>query len=113
MNVKQLIEELENMDPQAEVYFVCDYGDYHHTQQAMPVEVVGDGDNGELADSNYSQSGTKYVERDGSPTEYYCEACDEMTTRPCCPACGAVCVTEDGEPADVSNTERDPIVILQ
>lgn len=36
---------------------VCDYGDYHHTQQALPVAEIIDCDSGSLVESAYSNSG--------------------------------------------------------
>jgi len=44
LTVSQLMEQLERMDPDAKVVFVCDYGDYHHTQQALPVLEVDETD---------------------------------------------------------------------
>lgn len=38
MKVKELIEELEMMDQNSEVYFAYDYGDRIHTQVAALVE---------------------------------------------------------------------------
>lgn len=61
--VRQLREELEGADPDARVFFTCDYGDYHHTSQALPVgEIVDDLESNSLADSAYSQSGVQFVE---------------------------------------------------
>jgi hypothetical protein len=40
LTVADLIAELEGMNPDAKVVFVCDYGDYTHTQQALPVETI-------------------------------------------------------------------------
>lgn len=44
MNVKDLIEQLEDMNPDAEVMFTYNYGDYWRTSVAQSVETVGEGD---------------------------------------------------------------------
>lgn len=69
MTVRDLIEALEGADPDARVLFVCNYGDYSNTQQALPVEeVVADCSLANLATSAYSQSGLAIVE-DGDEEE--------------------------------------------
>lgn len=40
MNVRELMQELGSMDPEAEVLFAYNYGDYWHTTVAQPVESV-------------------------------------------------------------------------
>jgi hypothetical protein len=55
LKVSQLIAMLEDEDPDALVVFACDYGDYHHTQQALAIE--GCIQEEELEKSAYSQSG--------------------------------------------------------
>ena len=56
--VADLIAELESMDQDAIVLFACDYGDYHHTQQALPVASVQElSDEEVLVESAYSRSG--------------------------------------------------------
>lgn len=59
MTVQQLIDELKNLDPHAHVVFSTDYGDYHHTAQAIPAqEVVELDDELEIVvESAYSNSG--------------------------------------------------------
>jgi hypothetical protein len=58
MRSRELIERLQECDPNAEVYFSCDYGDITHTQQLLPVaEVIVDLNTGDICDSAYSQSG--------------------------------------------------------
>jgi hypothetical protein len=60
MTVQQLIEELQEHDPQAVVVFGCDYGDISHTEQALPVNQVEaiDKEQGELiTETAYSRSG--------------------------------------------------------
>lgn len=62
---RQLIEELEALDPDARIFFVCSYGDYHNTPQALPVgEIVQDLDTSNLAETAYSQSHIRLVEDD-------------------------------------------------
>lgn len=58
MTVASLIEALQEMPEDAVVVFSCDYGDYHHTMQALPVteiEVLQDSE--VMVESAYSQSG--------------------------------------------------------
>lgn len=58
MTVKDLIAELELMDPDAVVLFVTNFGDYHRTQQALPIESVDEMDETEfLRETPYSDSG--------------------------------------------------------
>lgn len=57
MTAKQLIEQLEDMDPEAAVFFVCDYGDHCHTEQALPVKDVEEVTESALEESAYSNSG--------------------------------------------------------
>lgn len=58
LTVAQLIEELHGCPPNAVVLFGCDYGDYSHTEQALPiteVEVVR-GHSVTVVESAYSHS---------------------------------------------------------
>jgi hypothetical protein len=59
LTAAELIEALGAVPPEARVVFVCDYGDYCHTQQALPVRDVTDleEEGGRLVESAYSQSG--------------------------------------------------------
>lgn len=43
MKVKQLIEELETFDPEGEVYFTYNYGDYWQTCVAKSPDYLEDG----------------------------------------------------------------------
>lgn len=65
LTVAELIERLEDMDPEARVVFTCDYGDYHHTAQALPI-VDDIEQSGKIEESAYSHSGFALVEDDGS-----------------------------------------------
>lgn len=70
MTVRDLIEALEGADPDARVLFVCNYGDYSNTQQALPVEeVVADCSLADLATSAYSQSGLAMIENGNEEDE--------------------------------------------
>lgn len=75
MTVADLIEELEQFDPEAKVVFACDYGDIIHTQQALPVTTADelDPDTERIARSAYSQSGIAVEdlrrEEDGTPLD--------------------------------------------
>jgi hypothetical protein len=55
MTVAQLIELLEGESPDALVIFSTDYGDFHHTKQALPLR--GDVDAVTIEKSAYSNSG--------------------------------------------------------
>lgn len=67
MTADQIREMLEGVDGDAKVFFVCDYGDYHNTPQALPVSEIMDGHtSADLATTAYSQSGLKMVDRDPS-----------------------------------------------
>lgn len=58
MTVGDLIERLQQLDAEAPVFFVCDYGDYCHTQQALPVNDVEVKQSSQFeTDSGYSNSG--------------------------------------------------------
>ncbi len=65
MTAAQLIEALSEMSPDAVPLFVCDYGDYCHTQQALPVTEVRGLDEAEvIQESAYSKSGLALEEVD-------------------------------------------------
>lgn len=70
MTVDELIEELrcvsEDGDGDKEVYFGCDYGDYCHTEQALPVKYI---EIGKLKDSAYSHSRLAFTSDDGDDFE--------------------------------------------
>ena len=58
MTVAALIRELETFPDDAIVCFACDYGDYHHTEQCLPVETADEVQCDEaLVESAYSRSG--------------------------------------------------------
>ena len=60
MLVSELIEELQNMDPDAEVHFSYNYGDHWRTQVAPRVDSV---DVGQVKYSDYHRM-PKVVEHD-------------------------------------------------
>ena len=62
MTVRQVREALEDFDGDARVVFISDYGDYHHTMQALPASEVVDAQTSDLVESAYSQSGAAYVD---------------------------------------------------
>jgi hypothetical protein len=62
--VSQLMDRLDELDPDARIFFVCNYGDYHRTSQALPVGEVVEADTTDLATTAYSQSGICLVEQD-------------------------------------------------
>jgi hypothetical protein len=57
MTVQDLINAIEDCPRDAKVLFTCDYGDYSHTQQALPVEDANILDERQrLVESAYSHS---------------------------------------------------------
>jgi hypothetical protein len=60
MRVQDLIDELENFDPNAEVVFSYSYGDYWNTTVAAPAEYI---DEGTVTYSEYHRQ-DKVVEMD-------------------------------------------------
>lgn len=70
MTVNDLICELQyladNGEGDKEVYFGCDYGDYCHTEQALPVKYV---EEGKLRKSGYSRSGKAFESSDDDEDE--------------------------------------------
>ena len=67
MTVKELIESLEGFDPNMEVKFAYNYGDYWRTQVASNVEYV---DEGQVKYSDYHRM-DKVVDDDGDNEEFY------------------------------------------
>jgi hypothetical protein len=110
MSVSALIAELEGMPEDAIVVFGTDYGDYHHTEQALPVCSVDELPSGSLVESAYSRSQVAIVYDDD--VEYFCPKCEEEWSMPECPKCGSRCVTEDGQPAG-DRDEKQKYVVLR
>jgi len=69
MTVEDLKAILEDMDPESIVLFTCDYGDYHHTAQALPVEGVEEKEAFILYESAYSRSGIALRKEDDDEGE--------------------------------------------
>lgn len=112
LTVRDLIVMLEDMPSDAPVLFACDYGDYHHTQQALPIVTAVQLRMGNLSESAYSRSGIA-LNDDKAECGYFCQKCEQEWSVPTCPECGAICVTEDGELADVSDDPELEVVILR
>ncbi len=66
LTVNQLIEELEMLrdsgDGETPVVMTADYGDYHHTTQALGIDAL---ESREVEDSAYSKSGFALTDDDG------------------------------------------------
>ncbi len=62
ITVAKLIDLLEGENPDALVIFSTDYGDYHHTPQALPLR--GELDTVTIEKSAYSNSGFQISEPD-------------------------------------------------
>ena len=65
--VRQLIETLQGMDPDARVLITSDYGDYHNTQQALPVRDIEEHESDTLRESSYSKSGIAFTDHNATP----------------------------------------------
>ncbi len=63
ITVRQLLDLLEDESPDAKVIFSADYGDYHHTEQALPIR--GELDTVTIEESAYSNSGFAIAESEG------------------------------------------------
>lgn len=61
LTVAELLELLEGQDPEASVIFSTCYGDYHRTQQALPI-TGRDIRTVTICESGYSNSGFAIVE---------------------------------------------------
>ena len=59
MTVSDLIDYLKDFDDDAPVIFTSDYGDYWHTQQALPIRDLG---RANVQESSYSHSGHALAE---------------------------------------------------
>src|SRR5262245_17787558 len=57
LTVGELIEELQGYDASLPVIFTADYGDYHHTEQALPLLSISESYDCSLKESAYSKSG--------------------------------------------------------
>lgn len=64
IKVSDLIDLLKDCDPEARVLFACNYGDYHNTQQALPVDSPEEMDSDELYETAYSHSGIALAEHE-------------------------------------------------
>lgn len=73
ITVAELIELLQEQQPDARVIVTADYGDYCHTPQALPLR--GDIESVKIAESAYSASGYKLVDEDDDDDD---DAYDEM-----------------------------------
>lgn len=83
--VRHLREALEDLPDDVRVMFVCDYGDYHHTQQALPIGEAIEVYSSDLGATAYSQSGVCLLE-DREP---------------------------DDEPVDETEEDAEPVLILR
>ena len=62
ITVAELIERLQGEDPDAQVVFSTCYGDYHRTQQALPIH--GEFEEQAIEKSAYSNSGFALADED-------------------------------------------------
>ena len=60
MTAAQLIERLQECDPDAPVLFTCNYGDYGRTMQALPIAEIDEYLSTDITASAYSNSGLEF-----------------------------------------------------
>lgn len=114
LTAEELIEQLKQLPGEARVLFVCDYGDYCHTQQALQVETVEEVDATQFGTSAYSQSKLEHTEAADHDDETYCEKCDSFHAGVVqCPKCGGDLVDEDGETVTTVAGNGAPVIILK
>ena len=117
LTIRELIEQLSEFEDQdSRVMFVCNYGDYGRTQQALPVGEIEVHTTRDIVSSAYSQSGAALETRD-EYQEVYCDDCEqEFSFTAKCPKCGGRTVGEDGELIP-TNSDDDgeslDVIILQ
>lgn len=111
MTVAELIEHLQELDQEAHVLFTCNYGDFHRTEQALPVSDVNPVATSQITDSAYSRSGLALVD-DDEDSGFYCRKCDEERPISICPKCGSTCVDEEGNLASVSADDSTRSVVV-
>jgi hypothetical protein len=70
ITVKELIEILQEHDPDSPVCFSVTYGDYHDTMQALQVEEVTEIERDSIVGSAYSQSGLSVIEPGEGDDDY-------------------------------------------
>ena len=111
--VGQVKEMLEDYTDDTPIFFACNYGDYHNTQQALYISEAEEVDSSAMMTSGYSHSGLA-VDQDGHSASY-CPACDEEreNNQEACP-CGSVrpVVDEGGNPV-VAEEDDFSILILK
>jgi len=113
MNVKELRELLSDFDDDAPVVFVCSYGDYHNTQQALTVGSAESYESCDFEKSAYSRSEIALNKsHQDYDSEYFCPKCeDEMDISPC-PKCGTTCIDEEGNQVCEEDISSLPVVVL-
>ena len=62
ITVAELIELLQDQDPDARVIFSANYGDYHRTEQALPLR--GECEEVSISETAYSNSGFAIADPD-------------------------------------------------
>ncbi len=120
MIVQDLIDALSDLDPDAPVLFACDYGDYHHTTQVLPVAVAKDLDRRRLAESAYSHSGLALDDSTDRDWAWECQDCGEVYPGELEPTltkcdCGSTrlhTVDEEGAPFESDDDDAPKVVVL-
>lgn len=114
MTVRDLIEQLQMYDEDALVVFTCDYGDYHHTQQALPVQDVEPAV-ARIVESAYSHSRMAFSREDHE--QWFCEDCedtvDHLAKDLTCPCCGGTdLVDEEGNSPEEVDEQQPEVIVL-
>jgi len=68
ITVAELIDLLQNADPDAQVIFTTDYGDRSHTAQALPIR--GKSEEVRIEKNAYSNSGFAIASEEDEDEEY-------------------------------------------
>jgi hypothetical protein len=112
LTVGQLREALDELDADAPVLLVCDYGDYHHTQQAIPIQSLEVLTSDNIYESAYSHSGLALGDQD-EDYEHWCPKCEIERAAVRCPKCGSACLDEEGNAACQDGVDSSDVIILK
>ena len=110
--VGQLKDMIEDYDDNTPVFFSCNYGDYHNTQQALFVSEADEVDSSKITESAYSHSGLALSDPH-EDFEFWCKKCEQEMEYKKCPKCGSRTVDETGEPSEGDDDESTTILILK
>ena len=115
MTAAQLIERLQECDPDAPVLFTCNYGDYGRTMQALPIAEIDEYLSTDISASAYSHSGMAFQDEEEGFDGTWCPKCEAERSGAICPKCKEHCFNEDGTLATYADDDDESfaVVILQ